>query len=340
LGREIDERLELDMKVLPSPLPTLILDVIRPEEKSILRHVPLTVNDRIMTVPNCQNFSMENAGGFGTIVDELKKIIQDYPFTYSGERPKGGVIVVRNLNRELFGGKSIEDLAVATNLNVAVNRWREHNLKPPLLYPFDEITTVAPREYQTAGADTHKLAGQLFRTLLNARGRNAGIVGATTMPKKVDEDFLASATTILFKNLAGPQVAEMFARQGGLIQFAEEAERESVLRLNKRLGSFPDNHPGKRLWIGWSKRQQRADLYLACPSPTQTELKGRDATPVFKEAGKYMTRKILLNYDEIDFDSITIARCGGGRTIEPHQGRQKPPTTIDLSSLGPLGGKQ
>lgn len=332
LGDEMESviaKLE-EMEVKPTPMPLMILDVITRSQRELLQHYPITKYDRVIEVESTRTFNVD----FADIIREADKIREQSPLR---PKPRGVAIFARFLDRKDPEGKFDEELAVCWNLNRLRDQWRRRTGgSRPVVNFFDELYAMIPRTIYGRGAGQDKSAamGQINDMLTEARRLNMAVIGSTQHPTDLIGAPIAQATNVFLKNLTREDAEHLLKKGSGVLQFPAEraAERDRLLSMNdsKAFG-------GNFCWAWWSDDKREAEVVEACPPPTYLQLTTEDRWRPYelydelyeKETGE----SILVDWKDIDWDAITIAR---GRESSAPTAPWKDMFNLDLGPSGQL----
>jgi hypothetical protein len=296
---EIESFLLTRMGVVPHPAPTMVLNIIRPSQRHLLKAVPFTRWDRIVEVENPDNFDLD----WGIVMDALKKVHDEFPMD---PKPRGAVVVNRNLQRQIKGLRENEDLKISANLNGCLNRWQEHHRLPIFLLN-DEIRDMAPAFIMggSAGKDTSRMQGQFIQTLIDARRLNYSMTGNTVQPQDIVTAAINMSSDIFFRDLPPDQMDFLLKKGSGAIQLRDDSERDIVYSLNEA------NALGPHLEFWFNREKREMNLAYLVPPPTHLESTSRDPKLAFQMWEKRTGKDILVDYKDIKWDQVTIAKCRG-----------------------------
>ena len=289
--------LENVMGVSPSGVPTMVLHAIRPSQRHLLKDVPFTPYSVVIEIDNPNNFELD----WGIVMDAFKRVHAEFPVD---PKPKYGAIVNWNFNRLTRGFKENEDLKIAACLNFSVNQWQmQQKERIPIIHVLDEVKDVWAREISggIGGTDISTIKGQFGQTLVDGRRLNYSIVCNTQQPKDLVDLVFNNLSHLFFRNLDPGQMD--FMRE--VIQLRDESERDIVRSLNE------SNALGPHMNFMYTREERRMDVVYVCPPSTQLEVVSQDARVTFEEYEKKTGQRWLIDYKDIKWNEVTIARCRG-----------------------------
>ncbi len=297
------------MRVTPHAVPTMILNVIHPSQKSSLEEYALTKYDRVIVRNTLGNFHVD--------VEELMKQAQHVHDLFPDPKPKGTEIVVRNLGREGEGGGTNEEQVIAANLVMNIRQWRQNHHTPPIFLKLDEIQDVLPRSSTKgeAASDTSRIAGQLLKALKHMRGFDFSAVGNTQFALDVVQNWISTARNILIKELPQDQVGFLFDRMQGkqsLLPINEESERATV----RELASEGSPLHGTRLWVLYDRMNARCEIVWANPHPMCPEQPRMDMKSVYRRVEELTGQEILVSWKYFNDHWKDIEICKEGSAAE------------------------
>jgi len=263
----------------PQGLPTLILDVIRPEDRFLLDDETLTVYDRIIETENPKDFELD----LNLIINELSKVSQEYGF-----KKPSGLIAIRNLGR--LRGKENVDLQVAFNLIYKLMDYAEKHREYNFRMQFDEISELAPSQYKLAGSDTYQLGGMISSLLKRARRKRISIDFCSQRTVEVLTELRDMSTNVWWRELAEEQLDILFQQS---IQIYDEDMQTIIKDINEK-GSLRRTF----LWNYYNKETRSFTLAECSIPPHMTQDVKLRHQELFKKYEEQTGRKLLVDKPE------------------------------------------
>jgi len=264
------------LKLKPQGLPTLILDVIRPEDRFLLDDETLTVYDRIIETENPRDFELD----LNLIINELSKISESYGF-----KKPCGLVAVRNFGR--LRGKENVDLQVAFNLIYKLMDYAEKNRQYNFRMQFDEISELAPSQYKLAGSDTYQLGGMISSLLKRARRKRISIDFCSQRVVEVLTELRDMATNTLWRELGTEQLDTLLQQS---IQIYDEDLQTIIKDINEK-GSLRKTF----LWNFYHKESRSFTLAECSIPPHMTQDVKLRHQELFKKYEEQTDKRLLVD---------------------------------------------
>lgn len=268
---EILEKLQLN----PKPLPSITLNIVRPEDFEVLADEPLTIYDRILFVEDINKLSLD----FNLIVEELGKVSRSF-----GYNKPCGYINVRFLGR--FEGKTNVELIIGRKVIREFTRWREKNKQQFCRVQIDELAELGgASQIRLGGTSEYMMGGQIVSFLRQSRRKRLEVDASSQRVSEVLNEVREHATNIFFRDLTEEQMKAL----ENTVQLETEELFEVVKGMNSR-GELT----GTFLWWWYSRPLRTINLLQATP-PTHMIYDNRHSLRAHFEAyEEYTKTKILV----------------------------------------------